>query len=109
MALASESKKLHEYFFDILKHINWDVIKLPLEKTLFSQDELISIWRKEEKQRLKYIMRKITDSDEIKLFLQALQSTNHDVGHQKLIEILQDVDSSGKYFLLYIAMGCMYR
>ena len=108
MALASESKKLQEHFRDILTHINWDIIKLPLEETLFSQDELTSIWCKEEKQRLGCIMKKITDSDKIKLFLQALQSTNHDVGHQKLIEILQDIDSSGKYFLLYIVMACMY-
>ena len=100
MASASEPKKLQVYFHDILKHINWDVIKPPLEETLFSQDELIPIWHKEEKQRLRYIMKKINDSDKQKLFLQALKNTNYDVGHQKLIEILQDIDSSGKYFLL---------
>ena len=100
MALASEPKKFQEYFYDILNHINWDLIKPSLEEVkLLSQDELTSIWYKQEKQRLKCIIKKITDSDKQKLFLQALKYNNHDEGHQKLIELLQDIDSTGKYFI----------
>ena len=101
MALAPKPKKFQEYFYDILKYINWDLIKPFLEETkLFSQDELTSIWYKQEKQRLKSIIKKITGSNKQKLFLQALKYTNHDIGHQKLIELLQDIDSTGKHFIL---------
>ena len=100
MALASKPKKLKDYFYDILNHINWDLIKPSLEETkLFSQDELTSIWCNQEKRRLKCIFKKITDSDKERLFLQALKHTSHDVGHQELIKLLQDIDSTGKHFI----------
>ena len=101
MAIASEPKKFKDYFYDILKYIDWDLIKPSLEETkLLSHDELTVAWRKDEKQRLKYLMKKITDSDKEKSFIQALKNTNHDDGHQKLREILQKVDTSGKYFII---------
>lgn len=96
MAIVSEPKKIYEYFYDMLKHINWDLIKPSLEEVkLMSQDELTSVWCKDKKQRLKDLMKKIANSDKRKLFLQALKNTSHDAGHQKLLEILQDVDTSG--------------
>lgn len=100
MAVAPESKKIQEYYYDILNHINWDLIKPNLEETkIFSQDELNSAWCKSDKARLRCLMKKITDSHNQKQFLQALKITDHDTGHQKLLEILQDIDSSGKSFV----------
>ena len=100
--MASEPKKFKEYFYEILKYINWDLIKCPLEETkLLSHDELTAAWCKDGKQRLKYLMKKITNSDKEKSFIQALKNTNHDDGHQKLLEILQEIDTSGKRFIDY--------
>ena len=101
MAIASEPKKFKDHFYDILEYINWDLIKPFLEETkLLSHDELTVAWCKDEKPRLKYLMKKITDSDKEKSFIQALKNTSHDDdGHQKLREILQKVDTSGKYFI----------
>ena len=105
MAAAPKPKKFKEYFYQILDHINWDLIKPSLRETnLLSQDELSTAWSKDEKQRLKYLMKKITDSDKEKLFVKVLKNTSHDNGHQKLLEILKDVDTSGKLFK-YIAIN----
>ena len=97
MAIASKPRKFHECFNDVLANINWDLIKPSLEETkLLSQDEMTTAWckTKNEKQRLRCIWRKIT-SDNRQLLVQAFKNTSHDPGHQKILEILQDVDSSG--------------
>ena len=97
MAIASGPKKIQECFNDILNNINWDLIKPSLEETKFcSQDELTSAWNKQEKQRLRYLMKMITDSDKLKLFVQAFKNTSHVDGHHKILESLKDIDSSGK-------------
>ena len=99
MAIASKPKKFKEYFYEILNHINWDLIKPSLNETnLLSQEELSTAWCKDEKQRLKHLMKKITDSDKEKLFIRALKNTSHDNGHHKLLEILEDIDTSGELF-----------
>ena len=97
MATAFKPRKIQACFNDILNNINWDLIKPSLEKTKFcSQDELTSVWQKNEKQRLRYLMKIMTDSDKLNLFIQAFKDTSHDAGHQKVLEILQDIDISGK-------------
>ena len=99
MATAPEPKKFKDYFYDIHNNINWDLIKPSLEETkLLSPDELTAVWCKDGKKRLKYLMKKITDSDKEKLFIQALKNTSHDGGHKKLLEILKEVDTSGKQY-----------
>ena len=96
MAIAPEPKKFKDYFLDIKDNINWDLIKPSLEETkLLSPDELKVAWCKDGKQRLKYLMKIITDSDKEKLFVQALKNTSHDDGHKKLLDILKEVDTSG--------------
>ena len=97
MATAPEPKKFKDYFNDIQGNISWDLIKPSLEETkLLSSDELTVAWRKDGKQRLRYLMKKITDSDKEKLFIQALENTSQYDGHKKLLEILKEVDTSGK-------------
>lgn len=97
MAVASE-QKLQQCLND---NINWDLLKPCVKETkLFSQGEL----RRKRKQRLEDLMKKISDSDNRKLFVQALEKTSHDAGHQKILEVLQaDVDTAGKYFVQQIS------
>ena len=99
MAIAPEPKKFKDHFYDIQDNINWELIKPSLEETqLLSSDELTAVWCKDGKKRLKYLMKKITDSDKEKLFIQALKNTSHDDGHKKLLEILKEVHTSGKQY-----------
>ena len=95
MAIASEEGRLQQCLND---NINWDLIKPFLEEAkCFSHDELI--WHRSKKKRLKSLMKVIADSDKRKLFVQALERTSHDVGHQRILETL---DASGEYIYIYI-------
>ena len=94
MAEALEGSEQGKFQQCLNGNINWDLIKPALEETkCFSHNELITIWRKSEKKRLKSLLKKIADPDKQMLFVQALRKTSHDIGHQKILEY---VDASGE-------------